>query len=313
MTECNPDKYRCEICNYNYSSRQNLWKHNKKYHTVDTTSKTPKMTKNDPTPSNSPPNTSKNHNKNTEDNIMENENKNNYNKKSEELSCEHCNKKFTRIDNLNRHKKSRCKKKKENDESLKKENELLKNQVQQILEILKKDKSHQKIQKINKQLNGNNNIVGNNNNNVNNIVNNNIIIELGKEKLYEVFSKKEQINVLNQGHSCLEYLIKYAHFNEKYPQYQNIMITNLQNDLAYKYNSKTNNFDAIKKSELLSELVSERMFDINEFFDNYKTSIDAKMRNNIEKFIENMEKPSYENEKKKDIKIILYNNKELIL
>ena len=31
--ECTPtNKYRCDICDKTYSTRQNLWKHNNKFH-----------------------------------------------------------------------------------------------------------------------------------------------------------------------------------------------------------------------------------------------------------------------------------------
>ena len=101
--------------------------------------------------------------------------------------------------------------------------------------------------------------------NIDNIVNKNYIIQMGNEKINEVFSKKEQ------GYKCLDYLIEYVHFNTKYlgeatrlltslkdaHQFNNILITNLQNDIAYKYNSKTKNFDVIKKNELLDDLINE--------------------------------------------------------
>ena len=36
--ECTPpSKYRCDVCDKNYSSRQNLWKHNSKFHKIDVT------------------------------------------------------------------------------------------------------------------------------------------------------------------------------------------------------------------------------------------------------------------------------------
>lgn len=81
---------------------------------------------------------------------------------------------------------------------------------------------------------------------------------------------EEQIELLNTGNMCLETLVEKAHFNHKYPQFKNILITNLQNNLAYKYNAITNNFDVVTKKELLEDIISERMYDIEEFFNNYK-------------------------------------------
>jgi hypothetical protein len=192
------------------------------------------------------------------------------------------------------------------------ENKEIKEQLdemkKQLLQLLEKQcKVHPKtFNKINKQLNNNTQI------NDNKVINNNIIIQLGKEKLHEVFSKEEQLKVLNQGYMCLDYLVQYAHFNPKYPQFKNILITNLQNNIAYKYNLVTNNFDVVKKEELLNEIISERMYDINEFFENYKDEITIRMQKVINDFIAKMECESYEQDKMKDIKIILYNNKDKV-
>jgi len=186
--------------------------------------------------------------------------------------------------------------------------EQLNTMKKETLELLKKTcKVHPKtLNKINKQLNVTNNTL-----NDNKVINNNIIIQLGKEKLSDVFTKKEQIKVLEQGYQSLAYLVQYTHFNPKYPQFKNILITNLQNNIAYKFNPETNNFDVVKKEELLNEIISERMYNIQEFFDQYKDEITIRMHNIIEAFIEKMDNESYETDKKNDIKIIIYNNSDI--
>jgi hypothetical protein len=238
--------FNCDKCNKTYKSYQSLWNHNNKFHT----------------------------NKNDIVKQMSNNLSNNVKQMSnEKLICIKCNKQFN-----NRQAKWIHNKKCNVDTDIQKENNILKEEVEKIkkekeeltlnmekifnkqLENMKKHftelinkncKIHPKtLTKINKQLN----IV-----NDNKIINNNIIIQFGRERLYEVFSKKEKLDVLNHGFKCLENLIEYTHFNHKYPQFKNILITNLQNNLAYKYNANTNNFDVITKNELLEEIVSERM------------------------------------------------------
>jgi hypothetical protein len=184
---------------------------------------------------------------------------------------------------------------------------------EQLLQFMNKQcKIHPKtFQKINKQLNNNTNTITNSNNN-NNIINNNIIIQLGREKLSEIFTKKEIINILQRGYKSLNYLIQHTHFNDNYPQFKNILITNLQNNLAYKYNSTTNNFDAITKDELLEEIVSERMFNINEFYEEFKDDITDRIQNIIQSFIDKMEDENYEETEKNEIKLIIYNNRNKV-
>jgi hypothetical protein len=291
--DCIPSKkHICNICNKEYSSRQNLWKHSKKFHNND----------------------NKNSNlyvKNMS-NKLDDKTDNcqiNVKKVSKSLICNICEDVFNSRQAKWAHEK-KCNINKGNcevddlKEQLKQKDKQLEEFKIQILDLIKKScKIHPKtLQKINNTLN----------NNSNNTVNNTYIVQFGREKLYEVFTKKEQIDVLNCGNLCLENLIEKAHFNAKYPQFKNILITNLQNNLAYKYNAETNNFDVLTKKELLEDIISERMFDIEEFFNNYKDDITPKMQMVIENFIKKMDTESYEDIKKQNIKIILYNNRSLV-
>ena len=95
----------------------------------------------------------------------------------------------------------------------------------------------------------------------------------------------------------------------------NICITNLQNNIAYKYDEKLNNFIAGNKNELLNELVDYRIYDIEKFFDEYKDKFDTNKINQIKKFLDRMydKTDNYKDIKSKEIKFILYNNSDKML
>ena len=176
-----------------------------------------------------------------------------------------------------------------------------------LLDLLnKKCKVHPKtLQKINKQLN------------CNNMVKNNItynIVGLGHENLDQVFSRKEKMAILKNRFYCLPELVEYTHFNDKYPQFKNILITNTQNTLAYKYDTKKNQFMAINKDELLDDIVDARICDISSFYDELENSLDEKTKEIIQKVIDKIENdPAYRELKKKDIKLIIYNNRKKVV
>jgi hypothetical protein len=296
MTTCNPKEYICIICNKEYSCRQNLWKHNQKNHVNDNTNLPQKPSDLPQKPSVIPQLTSK-------------------------LVCNYCNKTYSRADNLKRH-MDKCKVKINNDKSkdeiiailqdtIKQQQELFQKQFiemkKQLLDTINKQcKKHPKtLQKINNQLNANNNTI-----NSNNTIN---ILALGHEDLAEVFSKKEKLTVLKNKFNCLPYLIEYAHFNDKFPQFKNIIITNMQNSIAYKYDYKLNQFVAIDKNELLDDLIGERIADIEAFYDELEAELDDKTKKIIEKVLDKMEiDPAYKEEKKKEIKLIIYNNRNKV-
>ena len=291
----------CKTCNKNYKSKQSLWNHKNKYH----------IHQNPPISTIILQNPTKHHQ------IPPNNNK---------YQCEYCLNIFSRNDSLNRH-YTRCKIKKSNQNSNDEIIDMLKNTVKQqseenkeikktLMEIInKKCKIHPKtLQKINKQLNiDNNGIINENNGTINN---NNItynIIGFGHENLSDVFSKKEKLKILKHKYCSLPHLVEYAHFNDKYPQFKNILITNTQNKLAYKYDIKSKQFIAINKDELLEDIVDARMCDISSFYDELEEELDTKTKDILDKVKDKIDSdPAYKELKKQDIKLIIYNNRKKV-
>ena len=295
--------YTCYICNKNYKHRQSLYNHNKKFHTQNNPNI---ITHNHPNNQNIIPHNHYTSTKNEED--------------TDKYSCKFCNKSFTHYQNRWRHEK-KCK------SSLLIKNELLEKQNQELKEMFEKEilslkqqlldsmnkncKKHPKtLQKINRQLN---NQYNNNQNNTNCIVNNNTIniIPLGQEKLIDILSSKEQKMILSKKQQSLNYLIEYIHFNDKYPQFQNIIITNLKDNIAYKYDDSMNKFIATTKDELLEILMENRIIDIEDFYNFNSDKLNDHTKNIVNKFIDKIKNDDeYFDKKKSDIKLILYNNSD---
>jgi hypothetical protein len=285
--------FNCKVCNKQYKSYQSLWNHNNKFHKDENNHGTTETTIND----------TNNIEKTTIEQPIPVINK---------YLCEFCNKEFNHYNNKWRHQKT-CKQKNyiiEENKSLK---ETIDEMKKQLLTVMNdKCKIHPKtLNKINKQIN-NTNTNSNNTNNINNGTVNNYIISLGKENLAEVLSKREKINILNNRSLVLENLIQYTHFNEKFPQFKNILITNLRSTVGYTYDNLTNQFIAIDKDELLNDIISERTDDIIGFFEEYENEINDKTKSLIEKFIKDIDNDKYKNLKKNKIKLIMYNNRNKI-
>jgi len=304
MSSSSQCTYRCNICNKYYKTRQSLWNHNNRYHKDDNNHISSNVTHNEDLitkcTSKLPQNEAINKNK---------------------MSCIRCKKEFSRKDNLKRHEKT-CKKNisEDQNEMINLLIEQLKEQQQQnqemkktLMEIINKNcKIHPKtLQKINKQLNGDNNTI---NEITNNTINNNYnIIALGHENLTDVFSRKEKMAILKYRYCSLPHLVEYTHFNDKYPQFKNILITNTQNTLAYKLDNKKKKFITVNKNDLLDDIIDERMCDLSSFYEELENDLDEKTKEILEIVKEKIESdPAYKELKKKDIKLIIYNNREKV-
>ena len=302
--------FYCTTCSKNYNSYQSLWNHNKKFHTSKELQNAPIELQNAPIKLQKAPVK------------LELEIDTYY-------TCEYCNQQFTRLNNMKRHTNNRCKKKnqiiqeniklKEKLENMEKEFTELKTEMKILM--TKQCKTHPKtLTKINNNLSNSNN---NNNNIINN--NNNIIIQLGKEDLINSLSTAEQLNILNKKNECLSHIIKHVHFNNNYPQFKNVIITNSKNNIAYIYDEKEQKFLATTKDKMLDELIINRMSDIEEFYESNMGGIDLPTQTKIKSFIDKMESDiNFINKKKQDIvakqqidpkghiKLIIYNNKDKV-
>jgi hypothetical protein len=206
----------------------------------------------------------------------------------EEIKCEHCLKTFTKKSNLNRHKENYCKEIKKNldhkDSEIKELLEQLANkdkQIDMLVEqnsefkkiIVEEKQEHKKetkelhkmifdlVKKETKKKNNKTNINSINNGTINNTntaninngtVNNNITIQFGKEDL-SIIDKKHFINLIKSnstGAKIITDIVKMIHFNDEYPQFQNVCMTDLNRDhiLLFdgtKWNTLTNSGDKI--------------------------------------------------------------------
>jgi hypothetical protein len=276
-------EYNCDICIKKYKTYQTLWKHNKKFH-------------------------SKNVIKNDDISSIDVINMSSENTTCNQI-CKFCNKNFASRQSKWIHQKT-CKHK----NNIIEENKILKESLdemkKQLLTIMNNNcKIHPKtLTKINKQLINNTN----SNNTINGNINNYFTVALGKENLTEVLSKKEKINILNNRSLVLENIIEYVHFNDAYPQFKNILITNLRSSVGYTFDNIKKQFVAIDKDELLNDIISERTDDIIGFFEEFENELNDKTKQLIEKFINDIDSDNYKITKKNKIKLIMYNNRNKI-
>jgi hypothetical protein len=283
--------YKCDLCNKNYKSYQTLWKHNKNIHGQKCHKIGQFRTKKDNL-----------HDKNVHNKLDEN---------NRENTCEYCNKTLSCMRSLKRH-YNICKMKKNiiiENEKLKADMSILKTETEkqidelrkQINELLNKNcKMHYKtLQKINNSGNMNTGTI-------NNTIN---IMALGHENIDDVLTKTDKIAILNKKENALPYMIEMVHFNDKYPQFKNIAITNNRTKQAYVYDTDSKVFKLIDKDELIEELIEYRVCDIEDYYINYKNELELPVKRKIEELIERRGEDDITKDK---IKLLLFNNRHKI-
>jgi hypothetical protein len=275
----------CNICNKKYKTYKTLWKHNKEYHSQNKTLKKPKKTK--------------------------------------EIKCDYCQKTYANYSNRSRHMKI-CKSKpseqvsnKGKDSGMNKETfQMLKQAMNEQTNFSKMlitfmTENFSKIQPqntdsisagnentINKTNNSNNTV----NNDTHNTVNNNFIISFGNENIKDTLTSQEKIGILKQKNRALESMIETVHFNNKYPQFHNVVI---KDDNGYIYDDKSDEFIPISKEDLLFDLIENRANDLIEINQENKIKIPKKTYDMVNSYINMLEIRSQLNNQIKKIEPVV--------
>jgi hypothetical protein len=299
-TNISIDEYECKLCNKKYKNKSGIWKHNNKYHMEY---ESPKISSNQLTSS------------------ALSQQESAQNQLNGKIICKYCNQEFKHIQSRWRH-EQKCKLiekqsttiEKSEIVELKKENAEIKSM---LAELLKSSKIHPKtLQKINKNLiNGNNNTLNSG------TVNNNTIqiVKFGSEDIKSILSTKEIKNILNCRYKAIEESIKKVHFNDDRPEYRNIYITNLRDNIAYVYNG--NKFEAVQKHSIINQLIDQHMNNIEVSLEDYKNKLPERTVEILDKLIEklqdehtsmideenNKEFKNYRMFKINEVKLMIYN------
>lgn len=312
-------EFLCSQCQKKYSSQSSLCNHKKKYHPP-------------------PDNIRKN-----QDDIREISGQNPEISKEKTYDCRHCDKKYKHLQTRWSHEQI-CKEIAKNRETqqiqqqlekLKQENEILKlkNQLQKAKRL--NTKTFKAVNKIliersmqnSSSSSSSNNIIHHNTTNHNTINNTYQIFAVGNEELQNVLTLQQKREIMNARLTSLEKIVEIAHCGN-YNGFKNIIITNLKDNYAYKYDEKRGYFVTIPKTTLLNDLVSHRITDIEAIYDELDTAnkIDEKTKKMIQDFLDkiaNEDTPyfdenndiqyqNYKSYKINNVKILLYNNQDKI-
>jgi len=306
--------YYCDICKKKYASYQSKWLHDKKYHK----------------------------------NIVNNEIIN-----TNEINCDYCLKKFVNKYSLKRHQlicSINIFNNQHDNNKTNNENENLKLKIQLTEAEHNKIKGEkEKIEAENKNLelklkfeklliskckmhpktfkSLNNKLINNsmNNNTINNNITNNFkIYTIGKENLIDILTSNEKTDIMHSRYNCLERIVEIAHCS-KYDQFKNIIITNLKDNHAFKYDDIKGYFVCINKNEIIHDLVHERIGDIKDIYEELSTTnkLDLNTKQLIKEFLNKINVddsykddtdgaiyPNFKSYNEHKVKILIYNNSD---
>lgn len=219
--------------------------------------------------------------------------------------CINCNKKFSRSDNLKRHKSTVCKNKEteilkdvlHEVKKLRQENVLMLSEIKILKDSLQKDKkirqdSDSILPEIRKD-----------------VLNSQLkLVYFGEEEMYSKIDESVYMKLFSAPLSAVCNLVDYIHFNETIPEYHNCYISNLRDNHGIVYDE--NKWKLIDQNELIENIYYEKSCLLERKFEEIYGLLDKEIRTDFSDFL-NM-RSELMNSQKKDIKLLLYNNRHII-
>jgi len=232
-------------------------------------------------------------------NSQSNESKINDNK----YECEFCNKQYIHKQSLHKHLKI-CKEKKKDDEVKESMIELVKilnqqnNDLKQQLGIQNKQ-----IQELIKKAGINNSTI--------NVQNNIKLLGYGDTDRSHL-TDKDILKCLKHSNFCVPYLIEKVHFDANKPENHNVYISNLRNKYVMIYDG--NKWKCKDREEQIGNLIDDNQgvleYKLEEWLENGKNYPDAMKKFN--RYIEKRDNDKVINKIKEEIKLLLYNNRNVV-
>jgi len=236
--------------------------------------------------------------------------------------CNFCEREFSRKDSLVRHLKT-CKEKKKDDTVKESMEELVKLLNDKEKQLEKKDTEYKKqlkeeLDKRDKQIEelikkAGLSTTNNNTNNITNNIQNNIKLLNYKETDTSHLTENDYVKCLEHYNFCVPHLIRKIHFNPKKPENHNIYISNLKNSYVMIYIN--NKWKVKNRDETILRMIDDKQVILEKKIQEWvESGIQyPKVMAKFSRYIEKREEDDVINAIKEDIKLMLYNNRNMII
>ena len=239
----------------------------------------------------------------------------------QKYECDFCKKIFSRYDSLNRHQKT-CKEKKKEEEVKESMTELVKllnGQLEGYRKELDKrdidfkkelDKRDKQIDEQNKQIQELIKKAGINNNTIN--VQNNIKLLGYSDTDRSHLTDNDILKCLNHSNFCIPRLIEKIHFDVNKPENHNVYISNLKNKYVMMYDGEK--WNCKDRDDQINSLIDDNEsiieYKLEEWIENGKKY--PEMMRKFKRYIDKKENDKVIEAVKNEIKLLLYNNRQII-
>ena len=237
------------------------------------------------------------------------------------FTCEFCKKPFTRNSSRLRHYKS-CNVIKVQNESREKEYSDLKNLVKLMNEKI--EQTTMQFKSLKKEIKRKNNqivelqkkagiTIGTQNNNIQNNIKNDIKILAFNKTDMSHLNDTDFLSFLDHANFCIPHMIKKLHFDPEKPENHNIYISNIKNNYVMLYDG--NKWTLQDQKNVIDNLLQDNTYILEEKMEDWikRGQKYPKIMEKFNRYLEKKESDNILDQIKEEVKLILFNNRQVIL
>ena len=232
------------------------------------------------------------------------------NNKFETHICQYCNKSFKYSQGLSKHIKYSCTKSK--DEDLQELVRLLNLQRQEEIDSMKGELQaqnrlfHKKITKLSRKLKINVNHIENMNNHT---FNKHINLLNYDNTCYKFLTETDYVRSIKDCNYCVKSFIEKVHFNDDHPENMNIFISSIKSNYIMVYRDQK--WNVVDRKKHINDMYEDNEVQLESWYYEYKDKYPSIIES-FKRYLNNREENEVINRVKKDILLMLYNERNKV-
>jgi hypothetical protein len=149
-------------------------------------------------------------------------------------------------------------------------------------------------------------------NNFQNNVQNITLYGYGKEDISKI-DKNLLFNGINRVYGAPLHLTKAIHFNEKFPEYNNIYIASMKDKYGMQYDGKE--WNLVDKNKLIDQIYEDKKVIVADNVENFSSKLSTSKKERIKDWLDNETHPDDKgtSDVKDEMKLLLYNKRKMAM
>jgi hypothetical protein len=115
--------------------------------------------------------------------------------------------------------------------------------------------------------------------------------------------------IIHKGFKSVPYLVEQMHFNKDKPEYHNVYISNMRDNYVLVYDG--NKWNLAERDTIINDMMDAKSYILSDKFDELMDGLEEYTKVKFQRFLDESDTSVVKDQIKSDIKLLLYNSKQI--